>query len=149
MRGTHHAQMNARTIAGIIPAYAGNTYGRTYLALPEGDHPRVCGEHASRLNAGHHARGSSPRMRGTLPLQSNPAKDGGIIPAYAGNTRIYITSCVVVWDHPRVCGEHLRSAGPAIDSRGSSPRMRGTHDVPSSCTVGTGIIPAYAGNTHQ
>ena len=51
------------------------------------------------------------------------------------------------WDHPRVCGEHHMSAQPSDGSRGSSPRMRGTPLLEWNACQGTGIIPAYAGNT--
>ena len=36
--------------AGIIPAYAGNTYARPKRATGTRDHPRVCGEHATGWN---------------------------------------------------------------------------------------------------
>ena len=35
------------------------------------------------------------------------AKSPGIIPAYAGSTYSTYQRSVVIWDHPRVCGEHL------------------------------------------
>ena len=50
-------------------------------------------------------------------------------------------------DHPRVCGEHVRRGLIEVRCEGSSPRMRGTLIHFRLATHGTGIIPAYAGNT--
>ena len=71
---------------GIIPAYAGNTPIPDNVTLVYRDHPRVCGEHCELWRDGASTWGSSPRMRGTRQLSDNALTDGGIIPAYAGNT---------------------------------------------------------------
>ena len=65
-------------------------------------------------------------MRGTQVYVDGFAVDGGIIPAYAGNTKKLILISQNTGDHPRVCGEHR--IRPCLDSVtwGSSPRMRGT-----------------------
>ena len=53
----------------------------------------------------------------------------------------------ILWDHPRVCGEHFSRFHEILCGEGSSPRMRGTPaTIPPSARL-TGIIPAYAGNT--
>ena len=111
--------------------------------------------------------GSSPRMRGTLGALARPKQYGGIIPAYAGNTRRPDPTVRHARDHPRVCGEHTLMGVLAAWWLGSSPRMRGTRIPIASATSrwgssprmrGTppcanayenlcGIIPAYAGNT--
>ena len=49
MRGTLAAHVDLRRVAGIIPAYAGNTACRPVWRSARGDHPRVCGEHTKRL----------------------------------------------------------------------------------------------------
>ena len=112
--------------AGIIPAYAGNTYDGVGYSRPDRDHPRVCGEHRKRRNVMPDATGSSPRMRGTPYTPYPTGRYTGIIPAYAGNTPCPTWFSRRLRDHPRVCGEHpcirRRSAG----TTGSSPRMRGT-----------------------
>ena len=86
-------------------------------------------------------------MRGTL----SPTKYGhyyvGIIPAYAGNTRLHACGGQSARDHPRVCGEHLVIYGRPTLVPGSSPRMRGTRCGMSEQKTPVGIIPAYAGNT--
>ena len=86
MRGTHDGRKSFYGKAGIIPAYAGNTYNRGRCGTGDRDHPRVCGEHLLQraLHCAFH--GSSPRMRGTLRWCVSPLLPTGIIPAYAGNT---------------------------------------------------------------
>ena len=73
----------------------------------------------------------------------------GIIPAYAGSTLVDRAIKCCGRDHPRVCGEHAYLRCAKSLPRGSSPRMRGAplgSDGLPSCG---GIIPAYAGSTHE
>ena len=86
-------------------------------------------------------------MRGTPSRTRCEGRQSGIIPAYAGNTVPLRSIHSAYWDHPRICGEHLRGLHACMSEQGSSPHMRGTllaHGV--ECAI-TGIIPAYAGNT--
>ena len=53
-------------VEGIIPAYAGSTVGEITDDWPDGDHPRVCGEHFPSVDYIVRCQGSSPRMRGAL-----------------------------------------------------------------------------------
>ena len=86
-------------------------------------------------------------MRGTHTPTLKSSLDGGIIPAYAGNT-MYITHFLMPdWDHPRVCGEHTVFDVFFDTVSGSSPRMRGTRGGAAEPSRPVGIIPAYAGNT--
>ena len=93
-------------------------------------------------------QGSSPRMRGTLALRGGLCKLFGIIPAYAGNTTVWMDTAAGFWDHPRVCGEHSWRPPMDLNFSGSSPRMRGTHQTHPVRHQHRGIIPAYAGNTN-
>ena len=86
-------------------------------------------------------------MRGTHADWLERRLSLGIIPAYAGNTKPALRTPCGIWDHPRVCGEHLLNATLAERAPGSSPRMRGTLKFLQSYYGSTGIIPAYAGNT--
>ena len=148
MRGTRRGGWMSVGSVGIIPAYAGNTDSRPARPAFDGDHPRVCGEHADFLQCLHDFPGSSPRMRGT-PIPSGKILSGaGIIPAYAGNTARALPRAWVARDHPRVCGEHVRIWSIMRMAWGSSPRMRGTLDNPQAQNLIIGIIPAYAGNTN-
>ena len=71
----------------------------------------------------------------------------GIIPAYAGNTTRKGVLRHGIWDHPRVCGEHVPLQKGRHRGLGSSPRMRGTQAMMLPAVSAAGIIPAYAGNT--
>ena len=168
MRGTPPRASSHWRGSGIIPAYAGNTYGYDTGITCNGDHPRVCGEHLRDLRERNGLTGSSPRMRGT-PIRCVPwLRIRWIIPAYAGNTVRVQPTVLRTRDHPRVCGEHSRyslalvtavGSSPrmrgtpvlvywcAVAHRGSSPRMRGTPSAICCCPSVAGIIPAYAGNT--
>ena len=127
MRGTRIRLLESARTLGIIPAYAGNTDIEAIKQLVAGDHPRVCGEHFWLMVLSVPLPGSSPRMRGTLAYFKVERRYYGIIPAYAGNTHQSPTAHVAERDHPRVCGEHIPTAG--------------------GIEIVVGIIPAYAGNT--
>ena len=147
MRGTLQRSLDMWYFIGIIPAYAGNTQSNTMRGASVWDHPRVCGEHGDNNEESIEDLGSSPRMRGTPYRQPVLAHGAGIIPAYAGNTVRACSLRLVMWDHPRVCGEHPRDTAPRVQTRGSSPRMRGTLRPQGRDAACPGIIPAYAGNT--
>ena len=127
MRGTPNYDHIPYAQHGIIPAYAGNTFKAYPNRRATRDHPRVCGEHAAAFGTKEINPGSSPRMRGTPYIAGCERADGGIIPAYAGNT--------------------ARHGGSITPNPGSSPRMRGTRAVCDGESCRIRIIPAYAGNT--
>ena len=147
MRGTREVRRFRYLECGIIPAYAGNTSGSTFLNTLRRDHPRVCGEHGAVREPVCRKVGSSPRMRGTPERAIGCVNHVGIIPAYAGNTLRGDIGRSCTGDHPRVCGEHIEYKVEGATSQGSSPRMRGTHPSARPCALYCGIIPAYAGNT--
>ena len=147
MRGTRLIVVYAALPYGIIPAYAGNTNFPTFMAVNNGDHPRVCGEHRPPEPDEDDSWGSSPRMRGTHTAIDYPKSAHRIIPAYAGNTNSYDTIHGRNRDHPRVCGEHILPHHARRTDAGSSPRMRGTRQPRHPQPRTHGIIPAYAGNT--
>ena len=148
MRGTRLKGSYHMPTFGIIPAYAGNTCPKLAASMLHRDHPRVCGEHTASTQVLRRSLGSSPRMRGTLLRVRAERQSTGIIPAYAGNTRISQLQGMTTRDHPRVCGEHLTENEAHREGEGSSPRMRGTLAVVFNYDGYMGIIPAYAGNTH-
>ena len=96
---------------GIIPACAGSTQRSRRYRQPCRDHPRMCGEHASTGRNLHVRSGSSPHVRGALEFPHHPQTGRGIIPACAGSTGEKTGDHVAHRDHPRMCGEHRRSAG--------------------------------------
>ena len=136
-----------RTLQGIIPASAGNTFVGYVGVYKLEDHPRIRGEHLSCLSSLVRSSGSSPHPRGTPNRKQKGAKRHGIIPASAGNTLSLPFSPSFNGDHPRIRGEHgsmARSNGLHV---GSSPHPRGTRcECHEDSTAGR-IIPASAGNT--
>ena len=86
-------------------------------------------------------------MRGTRSADCAKCIPCGIIPAHAGNTVHGTASMRASGDHPRACGEHIFCGFAYAGISGSSPRMRGTHDLAVDLHVPVGIIPAHAGNT--
>ena len=86
-------------------------------------------------------------MRGKDVLVWRFAGACGITPAYAGKSMLVALALPVSRDHPRVCGEKVRSRVLMGLSLGSPPRMRGKGI--NSMTAGTleGITPAYAGKS--
>ena len=147
MRGTRLVENAGACPAGIIPAYAGNTNFPTFMAVNNGDHPRICGEHIRGGRLRRYHSGSSPHMRGTHADIFDIGFQHGIIPAYAGNTSRATNSTTGRRDHPRICGEHQARDTLYGTTQGSSPHMRGTLAACGVACIRIGIIPAYAGNT--
>ena len=147
MRGTQLCWFAHAPMAGIIPAYAGNTVPLRSIHSAYWDHPRICGEHKMNPTTFSGSTGSSPHMRGTPKRAKRSAVSNGIIPAYAGNTPLTVDTQRAYWDHPRICGEHCCGMAWFIATTGSSPHMRGTRGLIHTVDQTHGIIPAYAGNT--
>ena len=112
---------------GLIPTYAGNTSEPATRRAHYRAHPHVCGEHDPTTAQAERYMGSSPRMRGTHPGGCVRGFVSGLIPTYAGNTRLGGRSRCVQRAHPHVCGEHFLIRRRNRPLPGSSPRMRGTH----------------------
>ena len=114
---------------GIIPAYAGSTLTRRPAAISNRDHPRIRGEHLVGAWPDRRLRGSSPHTRGALAQPGFEFADVGIIPAYAGSTRLKRASGFV--------------------HEGSSPHTRGALRPAPHSASSPRIIPAYAGSTYD
>ena len=91
--------------------------------------------------------GSPPPTRGTLVVKYSRVSQGGITPAYAGNTDDDRGYDNPVRDHPRLRGEHRTTVHPVHLYPGSPPPTRGTPDYNSYVELNNRITPAYAGNT--
>ncbi len=91
----------------IIPAFAGSTWTTTGLRLVWRDHPRVRGEHHTRVVRRPAGFGSSPRSRGAHCRAHLQYGDQRIIPAFAGSTGHEAYRPDAAADHPRVRGEHF------------------------------------------
>ena len=92
--------------------------------------------------------GSPPPTRGTLMVSDFKESLLGITPAYAGNTVLPTERYKILWDHPRLRGEHSVFVPPYPNLRGSPPPTRGTHKSNDVFFIMLRITPAYAGNTY-
>ena len=110
---------------GLIPAYAGKTFGVPIGYLLSPAHPRVCGENLFSTQPDSAPSGSSPRMRGKRGLIASLCYYRRLIPAYAGKTGEYVHTVEFNTAHPRVCGENVVIDHGDGHRTGSSPRMRG------------------------
>ena len=147
VRGAPIGEAHDVPVAGIIPACAGSTR-RRYARVPRRrDHPRMCGEHAALNVEALAAAGSSPHVRGAPFSCGHIRLISGIIPACAGSTPLLISSVRLFWDHPRMCGEHLRQYRDSFYVAGSSPHVRGARVLAGGLLTLLGIIPACAGST--
>ncbi len=125
-----------------------------------GEHPHTMRMRNSTAGPSPHARGAqgyevdvvllggpSPHARGAPEGSGGRTGIGGTIPACAGSTRPRSCGRPLVWDHPRMRGEH----GPRISISGSmtgpSPRARGALGQRPRRRAGLGTIPACAGST--
>ena len=147
MRGARAGRSRSASPGRIIPADAGSTEdGYAFLSSPQ-DHPRGCGEHSCGVAVAHAHNGSSPRMRGARCYCRHPMICLRIIPADAGSTESPGLPDCGSQDHPRGCGEHQPCGSGCLQSRGSSPRMRGARASQDPAYQDTRIIPADAGST--
>jgi hypothetical protein len=135
-----------RSIAAVIPAFAGNTASqhRTWRRN-SGSSPHARGTRA--LSVSGILFGSFPHARGTHPARVNGETLERSIPACAGNT-----SCPGKWRnprtvHPSIRGEYSSSVFLSIWSSGSSPHAWGTRSDDRLGRSPRRFIPACAGNT--
>ncbi len=78
--------------------------------------------------------------------RANTIRRRRVIPAWAGNSATACTTAARVPGHPRVGGEQSRLRKPYSNSRGSSPRGRGTAEKVVGEHEVDRVIPAWAGN---
>ena len=91
--------------------------------------------------------GTSPRMRGKRGVVIGVFLKMRNIPAYAGKTFGWTVSAAQQPEHPRVCGENSYNCSGNRRRRGTSPRMRGKHELALKMRFELRNIPAYAGKT--
>ena len=145
VRGSHRQQRHDRAAVGSIPACAGEPKpGRRGLRCAQ-VHPRVCGGARIRPRRKVILPGPSPRVRGSLLVESPHVGGIGSIPACAGEPSHRRSAPARSGVHPRVCGGAL--AGVVSDEHlpGPSPRVRGSLPLPGGNRVPDGSIPACAG----
>ena len=162
----HHSAPQVRR-RGLIPACAGKTCEKSNIIPPRAAHPRVCGENLSRspttpgstahprvcgenqVGGGHQSDpiGSSPRVRGKPRDHRQRPPQPGLIPACAGKTTCGRDRGQSDRAHPRVCGENRTRGVWTADFQGSSPRVRGKHELLRGLGHRCRLIPACAGKT--
>ena len=111
------------------------------------NHPRSCGDHFAHIATALSAWGSSPLVRGP---PSNVYKYGimeGGIPARAGTTNALMIDYVEARGHPHSCGDHDVMPDLRDGDVGSSPLVRGPHQLAHLVGAVVGVIPARAGTT--
>ena len=147
VRGTGTLQHRARQGSRFIPACAGNRFMSFTFLFCHSVHPRVCGEQTRTARISSSSGGSSPRVRGTDLVDVAEMRLDRFIPACAGNRGSAASPCSRRPVHPRVCGEQADRTPPSRSRPGSSPRVRGTGNQPSSDATQRRFIPACAGNS--
>ena len=110
-------------------------------------HPRAYGEHWCVHVFGHHVRGSSPCIRGTLSHTVRKSLKMRFIPEHTGNTSRISLRRIISPVHPRAYGEHLQSMQPVNIRYGSSPCIRGTLQIRWQSGTVPRFIPVHTGNT--
>ena len=132
-------------LPGSIPACAGEPHGCHRFQIRPRVYPRVCGGAPASTAAGSSDTGLSPRVRGSRVLLFRPAVDHGSIPACAGEPRMSKQSKHERMVYPRVCGGAARALVSSTDTRGLSPRVRGSPPSARGASPLPGSIPACAG----
>ena len=133
----------------ITPACAGNSWRRRSYRGLRWDHPRVCGEQPAHHGPDHGPQGSPPRVRGTGLCPGEAGRIRRITPACAGNSWHVPQGPGRFQDHPRVCGEQMKTSDTLQVGMGSPPRVRGTGRIRIDAYESTGITPACAGNRRR
>ena len=87
-------------------------------------------------------------MRGKVDIQTEDGTPDRITPAYAGKSHWTNVQRLLKQDHPRLCGEKVKTNGKSATEKGSPPPMRGKVGVTVTVPVLMRITPAYAGKRH-
>ena len=146
-RGARVQHQPVKAQPRIIPAYAGSTDRPLGRPRPGADHPRIRGEHGQGVEIQRQEGGSSPHTRGAPQDEGYGGEFEGIIPAYAGSTRLSGSDGGRGGDHPRIRGEHPSTPPSPAPPTGSSPHTRGARRRVAAAHYAVRIIPAYAGST--
>ena len=147
VRGKRRRERPHGPAAGLIPARAGKTNGRTAAARSEPAHPRACGENGTAGAGATRLSGSSPRVRGKRHPRRRRGHEDRLIPARAGKTTRGRENRLQRWAHPHACGENVLARHQLLHQAGSSPRVRGKRRGCPCSTGGWRLIPARAGKT--
>ncbi len=134
-------------VSGTTPACAGTTSGPCSKSGPDGDHPRMRGDHGAQGAAGGAHRGPPPHARGPQWVGLFRGDLIGTTPACAGTTCARATTFTTRWDHPRMRGDHSRLGVTPERAVGPPPHARGPRAPGTAPSSGQGTTPACAGTT--
>ena len=145
LRGNRGQDVSWARRYGSIPALAGEPQRSLCLAARMAVYPRACGgTHRSRLLTS--ARnGLSPRLRGNPQRSIIDSAVDGSIPALAGEPALSAGPPGPCPVYPRACGGTGLVGYQQLPDPGLSPRLRGNLGSHIGCGVGSGSIPALAG----
>ena len=116
------------------------------MQRPRGrDCPHIRGEKLHGRKVVRVEAGSPPRVRGKARPAARASGGLGITPARAGKRRTLSIAATISWDHPRVCGEKVKTPIASPASKGSPPRVRGKGYFFTPTNRTNGITPACAG----
>ncbi len=120
-----------------------------FVDYPEGTTPAHAGKTVAGMGSRHRVAGPPPRMRGRRTRCWPYPAGVWTTPAHAGKTLIQSRRSTCDRDHPRACGEDLRSKYDEERVAGPPPRMRGRPAGGSYHGVIDGTTPAHAGKTNK
>ena len=133
------------TLAGSIPANAGEPPRRARRLLTPRVYPRERGGTWTPANAAAVAAGLSPRTRGNRRRDGRAGQRLGSIPANAGEPARPSASSRQCGVYPRERGGTCANAPTTTRSRGLSPRTRGNRSDGEEGRASRRSIPANAG----
>ena len=145
VRGNRHSPSYRERHGRSIPACAGEPVARRPRPLPNRVYPRVCGGTWPPVPLTARWPGLSPRVRGNLPGAPRGRWSFGSIPACAGEPLFGGRKGETGTVYPRVCGGTIPVFNRGDYGRGLSPRVRGNLRRRTRTRIGTGSIPACAG----
>ena len=145
LRGNPGVQRHTPGDERSIPALAGEPLFDVRPISPPEVYPRACGGTLARSRPVSTGVGLSPRLRGNPDLGRRPARQGGSIPALAGEPGP--ASPWSPWSpvYPRACGGTVDGRDTGESEGGLSPRLRGNRTVGVWESGGLRSIPALAG----
>ena len=146
-RGKHPAWILRVIASRLIPAHAGKTRPRPYIAAAKGAHPRSRGENGLSETRAAIGGGSSPLTRGKRHASAVGRDLLRLIPAHAGKTCTCRPCHRRPRAHPRSRGENSVKSVVAKPINGSSPLTRGKHRRSHQRRTGRRLIPVHAGKT--
>ena len=109
VRGKGVVHVFVSKIFRITPACAGKRLSCSCRASQSWDHPRMCGEKKNTFRKLKASTGSPPHVRGKAVVVVGAIGVDGITPACAGKRPALAPPPRLLQDHPRMCGEKLRS----------------------------------------